>query len=74
MSEAAFAWFKDIVGLSGKNGSLYPLKWAYRDTAEHACKEGWLWPSYETVRRRFLALRLQSAAPLCRARRLRRHP
>ena len=56
MSEEAFAWFKDIVGLSGKNGSLYPLKWAYRDTAEQARKEGWLWPSYETVRRRFLAL------------------
>ena len=56
MSEEAFAWFKDIVGLSGKNGSFYPLKWAYRDTAEQARKEGWLWPSYETVRRRFLAL------------------
>jgi len=56
MSEEAFAWFKDIVGLSGKNGSLYPLLWAYRDTAEQARKEGWLWPSYETVRRRFLAL------------------
>jgi transposase InsO family protein len=56
MSEEAFAWFKDIVGLSGKNGSLYPLLWAYRDTAEQARKQGWLWPSYETVRRRFLAL------------------
>ncbi len=56
MSEQAFAWFKDIVGLSGKNGSLYPLKWAYRDTSEQARNEGWLWPSYETVRRRFLAL------------------
>jgi putative transposase len=56
MSEEAFSWFKDIVGLSGKNGTRYPLRWAYRDTAEQARKEGWLWPSYETVRRRFLDL------------------
>jgi hypothetical protein len=35
---------------------LDPLKWAYRDTAEQARKKGWLWPSYETARRRFPAL------------------
>ncbi len=55
-SPEAMAELIKYMKLSGKNGSGYPLKWAWRDVADLAEERGWNWPPYHTIRRRWLAM------------------
>ncbi|CUX79371.1 MAG: Mu family bacteriophage transposase [Roseibaca calidilacus] len=53
MSEAAWKFFLKTIHLAHQD---FPIIQAWRDTRDVAQKQGWRWPAYETVNRRWKAL------------------
>lgn len=51
VSPEAWEMFEDLIGLSGKNGTGYPLKAAWQKIDDQKALRGWAWPCYRTVMR-----------------------
>ena len=64
MSPEAEEFLKNTVFTGGMNGTGLPFKHAFRRTKERAEREGWVIPSFSTVRRRFLALPVEEQRTL----------